>query len=175
MSEGPPAAVLPLIQEAGRILAESAGRGLALRLAGSVGVLQHCDRCGAGVAALGRELPRDLDFFAYRKQQRELGRMFADLGYAADPSVAFSQEYGIDRLIYVGHAAATSFYPGKNLGAYGDAGAVLTDSAELAARLRAIRNHGSPRKRISAAAGPRSCCVKPPCRPPSLPNPCSAS
>jgi hypothetical protein len=107
LSEDPPAAVLQLISEADRILAESAVRGLALRLAGSVGVLQHCQRCCAGVAALGRELPRDLDFFAYRKQQRELGRMFADLGYAADPSVAFSQEYGIDRLIYVGHAAAT--------------------------------------------------------------------
>jgi hypothetical protein len=107
LSEGPPAAVAPLIQEADRILAESAARGLALRLAGSVGVLQHCDRCCAGAVALGRELPRDLDFFAYRKQQRELGRMFADLGYAADPSVAFSQEYGIDRLIYLGHAAAT--------------------------------------------------------------------
>jgi dTDP-4-amino-4,6-dideoxygalactose transaminase len=46
----------------------------------------------------------------------------------------------------LGHAAATSFYPGKNLGAYGDAGAVLTASAELAARLRTFRNHGSPRK-----------------------------
>ena len=46
----------------------------------------------------------------------------------------------------LGHAAATSFYPGKNLGAYGDAGAVLTASADLATRLRAIRNHGSPRK-----------------------------
>jgi dTDP-4-amino-4,6-dideoxygalactose transaminase len=46
----------------------------------------------------------------------------------------------------LGHAAATSFYPGKNLGAYGDAGAVLTDSAEVAARMRMIRDHGSPRK-----------------------------
>ena len=46
----------------------------------------------------------------------------------------------------LGHAAATSFYPGKNLGAYGDAGAVLTGSAELADRMRMIRNHGSPRK-----------------------------
>jgi dTDP-4-amino-4,6-dideoxygalactose transaminase len=43
----------------------------------------------------------------------------------------------------LGHAAATSFYPGKNLGAYGDAGAVLTDSDELAARMRMIRDHGS--------------------------------
>lgn len=41
-----------------------------------------------------------------------------------------------------GSAAATSFYPGKNLGAYGDAGAVLTGSEEVARTLRALRNHG---------------------------------
>lgn len=46
----------------------------------------------------------------------------------------------------LGHAAATSFYPGKNLGAYGDAGATLTGSADLAARMRMIGNHGSQRK-----------------------------
>jgi dTDP-4-amino-4,6-dideoxygalactose transaminase len=46
----------------------------------------------------------------------------------------------------LGHAAATSFYPGKNLGAYGDAGAALTNSAEAAAKMRMIRDHGSPRK-----------------------------
>ena len=45
-----------------------------------------------------------------------------------------------------GAAAATSFYPGKNLGAYGDAGAVLTDSDQLADALRALRNHGGVRR-----------------------------
>jgi dTDP-4-amino-4,6-dideoxygalactose transaminase len=46
----------------------------------------------------------------------------------------------------LGHAAATSFYPGKNLGAYGDAGAVLTGSAEVAQAVRMLSAHGSPRK-----------------------------
>ncbi len=45
-----------------------------------------------------------------------------------------------------GAIGATSFYPGKNLGAYGDAGAVLTGSPELAAKVRALRNYGSERK-----------------------------
>ncbi|WP_031074978.1 DegT/DnrJ/EryC1/StrS family aminotransferase [Streptomyces sp. NRRL WC-3742] len=42
-----------------------------------------------------------------------------------------------------GRIAATSFYPGKNLGAYGDAGAVLTDEPELADAVRRIGDHGT--------------------------------
>ena len=42
----------------------------------------------------------------------------------------------------LGVAAGTSFYPGKNLGAYGDAGAVLTDTDAVADRIRALRNYG---------------------------------
>ena len=45
-----------------------------------------------------------------------------------------------------GIAAATSFYPGKNLGAFGDAGAILTNDPDLAAKLSALRNWGSTEK-----------------------------
>ena len=45
----------------------------------------------------------------------------------------------------LGHAAGHSFYPTKNLGAFGDAGAVTTDDDELAAMIRALGNYGSAR------------------------------
>jgi len=46
----------------------------------------------------------------------------------------------------MGDAAAFSFYPGKNLGAFGDGGAVTTNDALLAERIRTLRNYGSARK-----------------------------
>jgi len=101
-----PGAAEPLFAEADQLLAEAARRGLVLRLAGSAGVLRHCEHCHRASGVLRREPPGDLDFFAYGSQQRELGRMFADLGYQADQSVAYSLEYGIDRLIYTGHVSA---------------------------------------------------------------------
>ncbi|GAA1123355.1 MULTISPECIES: DegT/DnrJ/EryC1/StrS family aminotransferase [Kitasatospora] len=52
-----------------------------------------------------------------------------------------------------GRIAATSFYPGKNLGAYGDAGAVVTDDEGLAAAVRLIGDHGSGRKYVHERFG----------------------
>lgn len=52
-----------------------------------------------------------------------------------------------------GDFAATSFYPGKNLGALGDAGAVTTNSPELAQKLRVLRNYGSEKKYFNEVIG----------------------
>ena len=79
-----------------------------------------------------------------------------------DPIMAIAKEYGLyvledcaqahgalykGRIIgSFGDAAGFSFYPGKNLGALGDAGATVTDSEELAAKVRALGNYGSDYK-----------------------------
>jgi dTDP-4-amino-4,6-dideoxygalactose transaminase len=49
--------------------------------------------------------------------------------------------------------ACISFYPTKNLGAYGDAGMIVTNSSEAAERLRRLRNHGQSGKYVSSEAG----------------------
>ncbi|MEI7445059.1 MAG: DegT/DnrJ/EryC1/StrS family aminotransferase [Burkholderiales bacterium] len=56
----------------------------------------------------------------------------------------------------VGDVAAFSFYPTKNLGAFGDGGLAATDDAALAARLRALRQYGWDAARISGEAGVNS-------------------
>lgn len=53
----------------------------------------------------------------------------------------------------LGDAAGFSFYPGKNLGALGDGGAVTTQDDALAARLRELRNYGSPEKYVHTQLG----------------------
>jgi dTDP-4-amino-4,6-dideoxygalactose transaminase len=50
----------------------------------------------------------------------------------------------------------TSFYPGKNLGALGDAGAITTNSAELANQIQALRNYGSQQKYYNEVIGQNS-------------------
>jgi dTDP-4-amino-4,6-dideoxygalactose transaminase len=56
----------------------------------------------------------------------------------------------------LGDAAGHSFYPGKNLGAFGDAGAVTTNDDELAAVVRAVANYGSQRKYVFKYCGRNS-------------------
>lgn len=56
----------------------------------------------------------------------------------------------------IGDAAGHSFYPGKNLGALGDGGAVTTNDAELAATIRTLANYGSQKKYVFKYAGRNS-------------------
>ena len=53
----------------------------------------------------------------------------------------------------LGHAAGHSFYPGKNLGAFGDGGAITTDDADVADRVRTLRNYGSKKKYYNEVRG----------------------
>jgi dTDP-4-amino-4,6-dideoxygalactose transaminase len=86
-----------------------------------------------------------------------------------DPIMAFARQHGLKviednaqaqgaryksrRTGSLGDAAGHSFYPGKNLGAFGDAGAVTTDDAELADRVRTLRNYGSKKKYYNEVKG----------------------
>ena len=63
-----------------------------------------------------------------------------------DNAQAHGCHFGNKRTGSLGNAAAHSFYPGKNLGALGDAGAVTTDNEQLAQTIRSLANYGSTRK-----------------------------
>jgi dTDP-3-amino-3,4,6-trideoxy-alpha-D-glucose transaminase len=73
-----------------------------------------------------------------------------------DAAQAHGATVGRRRAGSLGHAAAFSFYPGKNLGAFGDGGAVTTDDAALAETLRALRNYGSQEKYVHTIQGSNS-------------------
>lgn len=76
-------------------------------------------------------------------------RKFADeknLFLIEDAAQAHSAEYKDKKIGTFGQAAVFSFYPGKNLGAYGDAGCVVTDDDNLAKKIRMLANHGRVKK-----------------------------
>lgn len=79
--------------------------------------------------------PLDLEKLAGLKQD-------FDLAIVEDCAQAIGAKHGGQNVGTVGQAAATSFYPTKNLGALGDGGALLTHDPSTASRARALRNYG---------------------------------
>jgi dTDP-4-amino-4,6-dideoxygalactose transaminase len=63
-----------------------------------------------------------------------------------DASQAHGAEYKGRKAGSIGDAGCFSFYPGKNLGAYGEAGAVVTSNEELDRKMRMLRDHGQAKK-----------------------------
>jgi dTDP-4-amino-4,6-dideoxygalactose transaminase len=70
-----------------------------------------------------------------------------------DNAQAHGSEYNGKRTGSFGHANGTSFYPGKNLGALGDAGAVTTNDPDLASKIKTLRNYGSSKKYYNDVIG----------------------
>ena len=90
--------------------------------------------------------PAEMD--AIRSIARE-----CDLKVVEDACQAHGALYGDQRVGSLGDAACFSFYPGKNLGAYGDGGAVVTNDPALAERLRVLRNYGQRTKNEHSVLG----------------------
>jgi dTDP-4-amino-4,6-dideoxygalactose transaminase len=88
-------------------------------------------------------------------QMEELARLKADfrLQIVEDCAQSIGAAYAGTRTGTVGQVAATSFYPTKNLGAMGDAGALLTNDAALAAKARTLRNYGQTEHYIHSQLG----------------------
>jgi dTDP-4-amino-4,6-dideoxygalactose transaminase len=132
--------------------------GEAVALTGAVPVFVDVDEAtfnmdaGAlkrGIAAarqLGLKLKAviPVDLFGQSADHDSIGAIAAAEGMFVldDAAQAFGASYQGRRLGTFGLATATSFFPAKPLGCYGDGGAIFTDDAQLAADLRSIRVHG---------------------------------
>jgi dTDP-4-amino-4,6-dideoxygalactose transaminase len=137
---------------------------------------------GSAVSALGaKPIFADIHPTTYNIDPSELSRRVTPetraiivvhlygLAADADPIVAFARSRGLKviednaqaigasykarRTGSLGDIACLSFYPTKNLGAYGDGGMVVTNSAKLAERIRILRNHGQTSKYVSSEPG----------------------
>lgn len=73
-----------------------------------------------------------------------------------DAAQAHGAEFAGQRIGSIGHAAGFSFYPGKNLGAFGDGGGVTTNDESLAHKVRMLANHGRMTKYEHEAEGVNS-------------------
>ena len=135
----------------------------AVRQAGGVPVLADISEDDYGIdpaAAAAGAGPRTralvpVHLYGQMADMRTLGELAEKRGLAVveDACQAHGAERDGIRAGSAGTAAAFSFYPAKNLGAAGDAGALVTNDAETAARVRALREHGQTAKYVHALEG----------------------
>lgn len=92
---------------------------------------------------------------AYTDKIGELCKKY-NLKLIEDNAQAHGCRFRLQRTGSIGDAAGHSFYPGKNLGALGDGGAVTTNDPELAAAVRALANYGSQKKYVFKYTGRNS-------------------
>jgi dTDP-4-amino-4,6-dideoxygalactose transaminase len=91
-------------------------------------------------------LPCDMDpILAFARER--------NLRVIEDNAQSIGAAYKARRTGSMGDVACLSFYPTKNLGAYGDAGMIVTNSDEMAERLKSLRNHGQSAKYVSSEPG----------------------
>ena len=91
-------------------------------------------------------LPADMDPIVAVARAR-------DIAVIEDNAQAIGAIYKGRRTGSLADAACLSFYPTKNLGAYGDAGMIVTNSTQMSERLRSLRNHGQITKYVSNEPG----------------------
>jgi len=89
-----------LLNLARQLVDKGSEQGVTLRLLGSLAVRDHIRDSGGLLDLLERVPTHDIDFMGYSEEQAQADRMFKDLGYEMDPAVAYSLEYGVQRLIY---------------------------------------------------------------------------
>jgi dTDP-4-amino-4,6-dideoxygalactose transaminase len=94
-------------------------------------------------------LPADMDAIV------DIAERF-HLQIVEDACQAHGSEYNSKKTGSIGQLGCFSFYPTKNLGAYGDAGAIVTDDGDLANRLRQLRNYGQTKKYVHEIVGMNS-------------------
>jgi dTDP-4-amino-4,6-dideoxygalactose transaminase len=109
--------------------------------------------CGGGQAKVRAVLPVHLYGQCADMDQFQLLAEELRLALIEDAAQAIGAAWDGKRAGSLGTAAAFSFYPTKNLSAYGEAGLVTTSNPEMAAHMRRLRNHGSSRRYVHEEFG----------------------
>jgi hypothetical protein len=90
-----------IADETTRLLKAASDHKLHLRVTGSMAVMLHSPGHASLLDEMGRRRFRDIDFWAYSKEQRQLEKLFEGDGYVADPTIKRAQEWGVKRLLYL--------------------------------------------------------------------------